>query len=214
MLNTRRGSATVEFAIIFPTLLMILVSMVDVTNMVTTSRRLQIVANSIAALVAATNSGSVTYADLEFAASSAMVLFPGVLSDSHAKNEAWSSDISISISSVVFKKTNPQCVASCAYTANVAWSGGAARRPCGINLTPVADTAPPSTMTLPTDAFGPGSVIVADVVYTFTPTFLTIAAVTFRKSSYIAPRYVPPSSYISYSVVTGDDGYAASCPGY
>jgi len=209
-----RGTATLEFAIAFPVLILMLLSSVDVANLVTDSRRLQTVANTVGQLVSTTSSGSVTYADLQSAASSAVVLFPAVLSQSYVGSEAWTSVISISISSIVFIKTNPLCTSNCSYTARVAWSGGSVPRPCGVNLAPASDSAAPSPTTLPQDVFGPGSLIVADVVYTYTPTFLTIASTTFRKSSFIAPRYVPASSYIKYAVVSGDNGYASSCPGY
>lgn len=210
------GMAIVEFALVFPVLLMLLLALVEVSNIVTANRRLQVVANAMAQMITQSSTGIVNYVDVQFAIDSTMVLFPLVLSDSAQKGIAWGNDISVTISSVVFSLQNPQCASNCIYNANVAWSGGSQKRPCNFDLTATADTAAASSTTLPTDVYGPGSLVVADVVYNYTPSIWRNALPTLRlsKSVYLQPRYIPPTSYIHYAVISGDNGIASSCPGY
>jgi len=138
-----------------------------------------------------------------------MIVFPDVLADARAKHIAWSNDISINISSVRFSATPADCTTSCSYTANVIWTSGNSPRPCGVNLSAVPDTSSPSPATLPTDVYGPGSIIVVDARYNFTPWFASafINSIPIARSAYVAPRYVPEVDYVA----TGD-GVATSCP--
>lgn len=210
------GMAVVEFALIFPVLLLLLLALVEVSNLVTANRRLQVVANAMAQMITQSSTGVVNYVDIQFAVNSTMVLFPLVLSDSAQKGISWGNDISVTISSIVFSLQNSQCTSNCIYNANVAWSGGGQRRPCNFNLTASNDTAAPSLTTLPTDVYGPGSLVVADIVYNYTPSIWPNVLPTIRlsKSVYLQPRYIPPTSYIHYAVISGDNGIASSCPGY
>ena len=214
--RNENGMAMVEFGLIFPVLVTLLLALVEVSNLATSNRRLQVVANSITQMITQSSTGVVNYVDVQFAIDSTMVLFPLVLSDSANKGISWSSDISVTVSSVVFSLQNALCTSNCTYNAKVAWSGGSNKRPCNFNLTATPDTATPSSTTLPTDVYGPGSLIVADVVYTYKPwIWLTLLpAITVSKSVYLAPRYIPPTSYIKYSVIAGDNGVASSCPGF
>jgi hypothetical protein len=61
--------------------------------------------------------------------------------------------------------------------------------------------------------FGPGSIIVVDVLFNYTPIFGLglFGTIPIARSAYLAPRYV---SLIKYAVVSGDDGVGAECPGY
>lgn len=80
-------------------------------------------------------------------------------------------------------------------------------------LTSVPDTAVPSKTALPADVFGPGSIVVVDIVFSYTPIFGfgLFGTVPIARSAYLSPRYVP---LIKYVVVSGDDGIGAECPGY
>lgn len=223
LLGETRGAVTIEFSLVAPILLFFLLALVEVTNMITAARRLESVANSMSQMITQSSTGSVNYIDVNFAMDSTMVLFPHVLSDSYAKGVAWKNDISLTLSSVVFypPSVNPVNKVQCktpinGFCANVAWSGGSNPRPCATNLAAAADSATPSSTALPTDAFGAGSIVVADVVYTYTPVFLStvLPQITISRSAYVRPRYIPPTSYIAYSVIAGDNGIASSCTGY
>lgn len=71
----------------------------------------------------------------------------------------------------------------------------------------------PSKTTLPADVFGPGSIIIVDVVFNYTPIFGLglFGTIPIARSAYLSPRYVP---LIKYAVVSGDDGLGAECAGY
>jgi Flp pilus assembly protein TadG len=109
------------------------------------------------------------------------------------------------------------------YVANVAWStslgqnspahGFTQTRSCG-TLTPVPTTTTghSSLTTLPQGLYGPYSLVVADVQYTFTPTFLTFITgpVTFLESAYLPPRIGAAADYVLYSPTTS----SSICSGY
>jgi hypothetical protein len=144
---------------------------------------------------------------------STMVIFPEILQDAAQKNISWNKDISIAMASIGFTPKATNCTSNCTYTANVVWTNGSPARTCGNPLNPVADSAPPTNTTLPTDAFGPGSLIVVDVAYNYIPMLGLgiVTAIPIKQTAYLAPRYVP---LIEYSVATGDDGIGTECPGY
>ncbi len=122
--------------------------------------------------------------------------------------------------------SNGSSTTSC-YTANVAWSvalgqgspayGGMQTRKCGV-VTPVAVGTASSLGTstlasnLPQGLYGPYSLLVADVSYTFTPSFLTFITgpVTFLESSYVPPRIGAAGEYVQYSPNTS----SSVCSGY
>jgi len=219
LLIDKTGVAAVEFALVAPLLLALLLGAVELDNQITAGRRLAQASYSVAQVIseAPNPPGTINYMDLQMANDSAMVVFPLVLSDSAARGVSWGSDISITISNIVMAKVVTTCSTSCAYTAHVAWSWGASKRPCLINLSAAtSDTATPTATTLPPDVFAPGSVIVADITYTYRSVFETGLFGTFvmHRSTYLQPRNVTPSSYIQYSTVSGDPGATTLCPGY
>lgn len=213
------ATALVEFAFVAPFLIFLLLGSVELSNEITASRRLDQASYSVAQIVseAPNPPGTISYSDLQMAHDSVMIVFPLVLADSASKGEAWTSDISITISNVVMTKVNPSCTANCAYNAQVAWTWGDVKRPCTVNLTPsLSDASAPSNTTLPPDAFSTGSVVVVDIAYTYTPSLMSslITSRTFHRTTYLQPRNVPPSSYIKYSAITGDPGATTVCTGY
>ena len=214
--HCNRAMAAVEFALVLPILLLLALGGSELGNYLNTSRRVGLIAHSIGQLLTRSTTGNVNYIDVTFARDSAIVLYPPILQKAAAAGTAWTSVISISISSVVFSLQNSSCTSNCTYKAQVAWSGGATPRPCSVNLASAADTAPPTPNTLPADTFGPGSMIVTDVVYPYVPLFGSsfLPSINITRSSYVQPRYISASTYIKYTVSSGDSGIAASCPGY
>ena len=120
------------------------------------------------------------------------------------------------MASVLFTPNPSTCTSNCSYIANVVWNSGPNKRTCGVPLTAVPDTSVPSKTTLPTDVFGPGSLLVVDIVFNYTPIFGLglFGTISIARSAYLAPRYVLPPKYIKYVVASGDDGIGAECPGY
>ena len=209
----RSGSVAVEFAMVVPLMAVLMLGLYQLWTLTTDNRQIQSVAASIAQMLTQTTTGTVTDTDLSFVTDSTMVLFPGVLTDAASKNIPWYNDIQITISSVVFAEQ-----ANGSYVAQVAWSRGSNKRPCGINLSGQDDTAPPSVTGLPLDLFGPGSLIVVDVSFVYEPTivptwFMASTSHTFNKSVYLQPRYIAPPSFITHKL-SGSDGGTTTCQGF
>lgn len=212
--GARRGLAAVEFAIALPVLLAALLGFVELDRYVASTRQLEAAANSISQML--TQSATVTNSDLNFAYDLLMVLFPRVLEDSARKGvSSWRSDINVSMSSIAFAKQSPACTSNCVYTAQVAWSGGSAKRPCSQPLVSVPDDSPPAPTTFPASAFGPNALVVVDLEFAYTPLFAPklFGSMTIKRSSYLQAREVAPLSYLKYAV-PGGDTLTTTCPGY
>lgn len=208
------GFAATEFALALPVLLLMMLGFVELDRYAWATRQMETTATSIAQMLTQTGQGAgkgllgatadVKPSDIEMARNSVQVLFPRVLADSARLKHKWSDDIAVGISSVSFKELNPGCVGpACKYEATVAWSGGNARRPCKIALTEKPNTEPPSATTLPSDAFGPNSIVVVDLTYAYKPLFAEkiFSGFTLKRSAYLQPRYV---SELKYAVAKGD----------
>lgn len=134
------GLALLEFAVALPFLVLALLGFFEVDRYVSMTRRLEITASSIAEQLS--QDTLVTPVDVTFAQNSTVVLFPAVLADSARKGVAWSDDIALSMSSIVFSRTNPNCATNCNYKAQVAWSSGSdsLSRPCNVLLQSAMDS--------------------------------------------------------------------------
>jgi hypothetical protein len=209
--RSRGGTAAMEFAAIAPVMVLLALAGADTARYVSATEGISKAANTIGQMLTANSTGTVNYVDLQFYHDSTMVIFPDVLADAARRSIPWSQDISITMSSIQFTTTQTNCGSSCVYTAKVVWTGGGNPRPCGVALAAVPDGTAPSPTTLPTDAFGPGSVIAVDIAYTFRPWFSSfiLSSIPISRSIYLAPRYIP---LITYQVISGDNHIAASCP--
>jgi hypothetical protein len=81
---------------------------------------------------------------------------------------------------------------------------GAPTRPCDTAFISTAAGSASSLTTLPMGVFGPYSLLVADVSYTWTPTFLTFITgpITFVESAYVPPRSGTTGQYVEYTPST------------
>lgn len=204
-----QGFAAVEFALALPVLGLMLLGFVELDRYAWASRQLEKAATSIGQMLSQSTT-PLQPVDVKFARDSAMVLFPQVLGDSARAGHVWSDDISVTMSSVGFRNLTPGCSgAACVYEAKVAWSGGPAKRPCNAALAAAPNSATPTPTTLPTDSFGPESIIVVDIAYTYRPLFATklFGGFTMRRSSYLQPRYLPAVQY----AISGGDSYVTTC---
>ena len=228
-LKAERGVAAIEFAVILPILLTLLLTGTQVVMFINASRKVGQVARSISQMISqakpADNSTTATVnaLDLHFSFDATMVIFPYLLNDAKRQNLSWWTDISINYASVAFTKTTATCNnpgdQSACYTANVVWTStgtsqpyGANYRPCTPAQLPADNTAAPSRSTLPRSVYGPASLIVIDVVFKFTPPLGAkfFPPITIARSAYVQPRY---ASLITYDT-TNSDGIATKCPGY
>jgi Flp pilus assembly protein TadG len=213
--EARQAIAAVEFALVLPLLVILMLGSVEAARLITFARRVTLVATTAVEMLTQIGTGTINYVDLHFAVDSTMVIFPQILQDAAQKHVSWSNDIEVSIASVVFTPNPSTCTSNCSYVAIVVWNSGPAsnKRTCGVPLISAADTAAPSKTTLPADVFGPGSIVVVDIVFSCTPIsgFGLFGTIPIARSAYLSPRYVP---LIKYAVASGDDGIGTECPGY
>jgi Flp pilus assembly protein TadG len=211
--RARQAIAATEFALVLPLLVILMLGSVEAARLIVSARKVTLVATTAVEMLTQNGTGKVNYVDLHFATDSTMVIFPQILQDAAQKGISWKNDISVSMASVVFTPNPSTCTSNCSYNANVVWNSGPNKRTCGVLLVSATDTATPSNTKLPADVFGPGSIIVVDVLFNYTPIFGLglFGTIPIARSAYLAPRYV---SLIKYAVVSGDDGVGAECPGY
>ncbi len=212
--DDRRGVAALEFALIAPVLVVIVLSLHDVTNAVITWWNLAAAAGAIDRIATSyaatpTNTNSLTLAQATTASTAIFAVMPALLTAPAAR-------YGVTVSSVVMTPTVPGCAANCTYIANTAWSavlqGSATARPCG-RLAPATDAAKASPETLPVDAFSPAPLLVVDVTYDFAPLFTGVfgPGLRFMESAYLAPRTGTDAAWVR---LTGAGAARAICPGY
>ncbi len=187
LIRSRRGLAGVEFAILLPFLLTLLCGAVDLSRAIILARRLTVAAAATATIastmaVQATNLNALSGTQAWQASTAPFATFPDWLSP------PLPGTFSITLSAVTFT------TAKLGYAAHVAWSvgnpsGQARLRACG-TLSQAADDATSSLGSLPVDAFGATSLLVADVSGVFVPVFTSVflGPVTLQRSSYVSPR--------------------------
>jgi len=223
--DTRAVSA-VEFALIFPVLLILMIAGTQLVTYINATRKVELLAQSISQMLSQaqppqnTTVATVNAADLHFSFDSTLVLFPYLMKDAPRQGLQWWQDITITFASVAFTQTASNCTGttdlSNCYAANVVWTStgtsGGNYRPCTPAQLPADNAAPPSRTTLPRSVFGPGSLIAVDVVFNFQPSFGArfIPAVRIARSMYVQPRY---AALVNFDT-TGNDGIAVKCPGY
>ena len=192
--RSRGGNAGLEFALLSPVLLTLFLGTIDLSNALLAARRMEIAAGAIAEIgttgAAQTRAMNLlTDQQAWQATTAAFALFPEWNAASSSPNFA------ITLSAVEFIPSPANCVQNCAYTATVKWSvanelGRPTLRACG-PLSSAANTDPTSYTTLPIGNFGPTSVLVADISYTFQPvffSFLNIGNIQMMHSAYVSPR--------------------------
>lgn len=191
--------AAIEFAIIMPLLVLFMLAGAEAARFIYISRSLTNLAYSLATRTAERTT-PYNFNDVVFDYYSTVVTMPFLLGDSASRGTQWNYDVAITLSSIIFTPTKAGCTSNCTYTAKVAWSVNspiAGQRSCTVPPTAVADTATTTLTTLPQDIYASGSIIVADVVYAYTPIFGSklIPAVSIRRSYFMQPRYLFPVPY-------------------
>jgi hypothetical protein len=222
-LEDRHSVALVEFATLFPVLVLLLFGAYDLARGADAVRGLTRLSNSIATMLTTNSTGYVNYTNLHYAFDGAAVIFPEVLRDASSKNIAWRNDIGISMAGVGFVPT----VVGCTYVAQIYWTGGSMNRACGTSPVAAADNAAGSNpLVLPDDLFTPiatpaggnappNFVIVVDVTYRWTPLIgrAFLPSISFQRSAFLAARYAP-GGVVKYNAIPNDDGFGKECPGF
>ena len=191
------GTGAVEFAFTAPILIVLLCCGFEVTRYIKAVRQLTAASTAVAGMIAQNTSGTLNDTDLLFFRDAIMIAYPDVLANAAAAKKTWTDDIQVTMSSINFSQTNSSCKSDCTYQAKVAWSGGSNARPCSTLLVSAPDNAQPTTTTLPSDTFGPGTLIVVDIAYKYRPIVAAqlFQPVTLSRSFYVQPRYVQSVAY-------------------
>lgn len=211
-LKSQKGVAAIEFALLMPLLLVLMLGSFELQRYLRIERRLSLTAQNIAAIVAQRERLDGREASLDF--DSAIHTFP---SASEEPPTLWHHVLVHQISSVVFAPTTTSCTTNCTYTANLTWNWptydvnfglGALRRVCGA-LTPAPQGAAATGSTLPAALFGPGSLIVVDLRYRFRPLFGStfIPEIILSRQGYANARFATP--FIRSTVMA-----TTVCPGF
>lgn len=209
-----RGVAGLEFALLAPALVIVMLSLYDVTNAVIAWWQISAAAGTIARIT--TNFAATTANTNVLVTTQATTASTAVFGVMPALTSAPASRYGVAISSVVMTPTVPGCTSNCTYVANTAWSmalqGTATPRPCG-QLGSVADGVPSSSTTLPLGAFTSAPLIVVDVTYDFTPLFANLSwgNLRFMETAYLATRTGSDAEWVR---LTGPQAALAQCPGY
>jgi Flp pilus assembly protein TadG len=195
----RGGVAGLEFALVAPVLVTLFLGTIDLSGALLTARRMSVAAGSVAEIAtagAAQTQGMNVLTDVQAwqATTAAFALFP------QWTDQIAAGTFAITLSGVAFTATPAGCTQNCTYVAQVTWSvanelGAAQLRACGpLTSAPNADAT--SYTTLPAGNFlsignlGPTPLLVADIAFTFRPTFFgfLFGAIPMMQSAYISPR--------------------------
>ena len=137
--DDRRAVSAIEFAFVCPILIALLLGTAEAARYLNFTWKIGNVAQTVASLVSRNQTGSVKTSDLFFANDSAMLIFPDILADAKSRGTQWYSNITVTISSVIFSKSDSSCTTNCSYQAFVGWSYGANQRPCSAPMTSVGN---------------------------------------------------------------------------
>ena len=218
------GISAIEFALIFPILLVLLLAGAQVILYVKATSKVQQIATSVSEMLsqaapstATATTATVSATDLNFSYDASLVIFPYIMADATQRNIPWRQGLTVSFAGISFTKQNSSCDGqtdmSACYTATVNWTSTgtstANYRPCTPAQIAVDDSAPYNRGNLPRSLFGDGSIIVVDVSYTFNPTFGAsfLRPVTITRSAFVQPRYVTRIDFDP----TNNTGIASQC---
>lgn len=214
LLRSRKGLAGLEFALVAPVLVTVLLSVADLSRAILMGRRLQVAADAVATIASTeavqTSSLNILSAYQAYAATTApFALFPTWIASQYSVLNSFA----ITLTEVNFSASPKGCTTACSYTANVAWSvanpqGQPVLRSCG-TLSSVPNGTAPSLATIPAGDFGATSVFIADVSQVFTPLFTAVflGKITMQRTAYVSPRVNN-----SVTLVPGYIGASVICP--
>jgi Flp pilus assembly protein TadG len=196
------GVAAVEFAVLMPFMLLLYMGATQLVHGMIVSRKLSVVSRTLADIVAQQPQGT------NLSASQLSDIFSGALEIMAPYS---TTPLRLTVSGIDFVPTAPNATT---YNATLRWSvasNSGALRTCGVQTSSSNGTTTNSS-SVPAGIYGPGSVIAADVSYTFTPSFginllnwgSPPGSIRMARTMFMRPRV---QSSISYS---GTDG--VHCP--
>lgn len=223
--RSQSGVSAVEFAMILPAMLVLLLGTVETGNFLKQTRNLNLTVDSIGQMVSRTDV-TLTASDAQFIRDSAMVSFPEALSQAKTLGVDWTSYLKIGISGILFTQRPATCVTGhCQYYANAWWTAGHSdvRKVCGTDaasavagtsgsIFSAADGASPTTDHLPMNIYGPHQMIAVVASIPYAPLFgsTILPSLTLTRGAYFLPRN---AGTIGYST-SGNATFGTLCPGF
>jgi Flp pilus assembly protein TadG len=207
------GIAAVEFALILPLMLMIYLGLVELSRGMRTAQKADLIAHTLADLTArqlagGQNTGQAGLAETDIAA---------VFAAANAIMGLQPTDTSIKMTISEVNITSPSTGTWQARTSWTVARNGGTQRPCNVTLSP-ASAAPVSVATIPpsyvqtTNGVAPttGPIIVADVIYSYSPgvnfQFLSGSSSptwSMQRTSYAPVRNTYSPAHIQYFMTSG-----------
>jgi hypothetical protein len=186
-----RAVAAIEMALVMPFLILMFLGSIEASRYFMISKRVSNAAANMAQLLA-TSTGDRHESGLIFIAQSRL-LIPTLAEDSQI-GPSYETLHPASLASIEFRPTSAGCSDNCTYEAFVTDSFSYDKsigRACG-KQQQISDESTPSFTGVPASLYGPGSVVVADFVYTFTPLFGARFVKNFviHRAAFLAPRYL------------------------
>lgn len=155
--GNQSGVVAIEFAIVLPIMLVLLLGTFELSKYIQTNNQ---VVQTVAMVgqMASQMPGSSTVADAQRIWSAAPLIAPESRKTAARMSKAsWSDVLSVTISSIVFKKRDASCNENCVYDGYVAWSVGQTPIACG--KVPPGAALQPIGVAIPDEIYGPGSVL-------------------------------------------------------
>ena len=187
-----KGIAAVEFALILPLMLTLYLGSSEVTNGVLASRKLSIVARTLSDIVAQQSLATSPECTQTGVCNATMTAVFGSAQKIMSPFSGTSLQMTVSSIDIKAKSTSPAAPTGKVYNNLVAvmrWSktaptptGGTAATPrsCTTLLLPVVAGTAPALTNLPQGLYSTGGIIIADVAYTYTPTFGGVALTSLQ----------------------------------
>lgn len=184
--SDRSAVAAVEFSIILPMLLALGLGGAELMRYLLIQKQIGKAAEAVSIMMGAFDK-AMTRTDYEFMYDSTMVIVPFATSDATRLGNSWRNVMEVGMSSLTFEKADAACTSNCVTRPRVRWRTGA--RTCGEQ----AFSTSPGIGAIPSELQGSlGSLVIADVRYTYQPWFGAkyLPAIVVMRSSYHQPRFI------------------------
>lgn len=161
------GSVVVEFALVVPVMLMLILATFEISKFIQTNNQVVQTASMTGQMVSQLE-GRASVAEIQRIWSAAPLIAPEAQRMAARRGAAsWNEVFDVTITSVVFRKTEAHCTTDCDYEANVAWSVGRSPRACG-TVAPAGEEESDDTA-VPEDLMREGSALLIQTSLPYEP---------------------------------------------
>lgn len=208
---TRSGAALIEFALVVPFLMAMLLGMHETTRLLRASHHMTNFVNTAAYDLAGTSS-DVTQSAMRSIIDRIGLMVPEIIREG---TSPWSRSpngiVDVGISMIRMTPRDPACQSACNYKAMVAWSFGNLQRPCG-EQTSMSSAAQPTLTDLPIGVFQSGALAVVDLSTDYQYRFASVVpSKNLRVAAYFPVRNWRNMNTSAVPLLSGSDSvYSAT----